>query len=170
MSWPTETVTDAVSQSGGTNSLPYTIKNPTTFITSSGGNQDWYSTGGSNDNLWNAENTNLKTIYDPCPAGWRVPNAESDGGVWKGWTASNFGWDGTKFGRTYDSPEAWYPAAGSLFFNSGDLDGVGHNGNYHTCSASGAVIYVLNFTSSYVATYQDFYCRTMGFSVRCCKE
>ena len=57
--------------------VDYTIKNPTTYIinaTSMGENGDgigdWMST--SNNNLWNDAE---KSMYDPCPYGWRVPRS-----------------------------------------------------------------------------------------------
>ena len=59
--------------SGG-NSMAYAVKNPTTFIYSGTSWMDWYCTGKSNQNndLWgNVSGT--KTVYDPCPRGWRIP-------------------------------------------------------------------------------------------------
>ena len=58
------------------NSISYSVKNPLTYIlkNSSG---DWYSssTSTNNDNLWSA----TKTVYDPCPDGWRVPSPSANG-------------------------------------------------------------------------------------------
>lgn len=58
-----------------TDNLQNSIKNPTTFYC----NQrdavgDWYTTNLSthNNNLWGCD-THEKTIYDPCPAGYKVP-------------------------------------------------------------------------------------------------
>jgi hypothetical protein len=53
-----------------------------------------------------------KTIYDPCPAGWRVP--EGDPGVWSGVTENvtvHY-----HVGMTFNSvtPEAYYPTSGYL--------------------------------------------------------
>lgn len=61
-------------QTGGT--VEFTVKNPTTFITSTGAanfeNNDWLPNAMQNSKLWGAK----KTIYDPCPAGYRVADAE----------------------------------------------------------------------------------------------
>ena len=68
------TVFDKVS---GTNqSIDYTVKHPTTFI------------GNSSDYTWMSDDlsikpwrSDVKTIYDPCPAGWRVPTKENISGI-----------------------------------------------------------------------------------------
>lgn len=65
-------------------SVEYSIANPATFISSGAMYSDWCST--SDDSLWgNPEgnvreegtlkyaNYGVKSMYDPCPAGWRVP-------------------------------------------------------------------------------------------------
>lgn len=58
------------------------VQNPTTFILPidineeiiSFENADWLKTGSNNDALWyNKDQETTKTLYDPCPAGWRLP-------------------------------------------------------------------------------------------------
>ena len=93
ITWPS-----AVESNNSTGTIDYATANPTTFITYNGKNHDWYYTGDSStdDTRWQSS----KTIYDPCPAGWRVPDGGGSG-VWatafgtsSGWTtASN--WDST---------------------------------------------------------------------------
>ena len=54
--------------------LRYARLNPTIFITGvEGSAYDWLWSGHS-DNLWTAPGT-TKSLYDPCPAGWRVAPA-----------------------------------------------------------------------------------------------
>ncbi len=49
-------------------SVEYSIANPNTFIAGNKDNGfDWLAS--SNENLWS---TTSKTLYDPCPAGWKV--------------------------------------------------------------------------------------------------
>lgn len=48
-----------------TNTKAYAVSHPTTVIS--------YSTWNSDPTLWGID----KTIYDPCPAGWRVPEREA---------------------------------------------------------------------------------------------
>ena len=47
--------------------LGYSIKNPMVFAAIADGNTDWVTT--SDDTFWGA----TKTMYDPCPPGYRVP-------------------------------------------------------------------------------------------------
>lgn len=62
---------------------------------------------------WNIDNTlwdSDKTIYDPCPAGWRVPDGNP--GVWS--NISSYGWDGW-YTLAYISTagaNAYYPLGG----------------------------------------------------------
>lgn len=57
--------------------VAYTVANPRAFITSVGAanfeNNDWLPNAAQNDKLWGTK----KTIYDPCPAGYRVADAEA---------------------------------------------------------------------------------------------
>ena len=78
MAWPS-----AVSSDSNNGTIEYVTANPTTFITSrDGGNSDWYYTGSyTTDNTRWTESSSPKSIYDPCPAGWRVPDG-SENGVW----------------------------------------------------------------------------------------
>ena len=73
--WPSPVLSNS---SNGT--IEYAIASPTTFITANDSNHDWYYTGSSStDNTrWTTSST-TKSIYDPCPAGWRVPDGGSNG-------------------------------------------------------------------------------------------
>nr|AIF26524.1 hypothetical protein [uncultured bacterium fosmid pJB42G5] len=55
--------------------VAYATANPTTFIKGDSTNGDWLSS--KDDSLWGS----TKTIYDPCPAGYRVPDG-GDKGLW----------------------------------------------------------------------------------------
>ena len=67
ITWPS-----SVSSSVG-GSVEYSIAHPTTFISGNNYASDWLI---SEDNtLWSSQ----KTIYDPCPAGWHVPDGGPDG-------------------------------------------------------------------------------------------
>lgn len=65
----------------GDNGLAYSIAHPTERIEGVANAYDWYtgSTGGSDPNLW-GEVSGHKTVWDPCPQGWRMPSdADFDG-------------------------------------------------------------------------------------------
>lgn len=135
MTWPP--VIDCSSSVG---TVEYTISHPTTFITDGNNkNHDWcYSENGEivEPNRWQSE----KTIYDPCPSGWRVPDG-GDNGVWEKagfpynfWYPDPDSYDsinkGMNFGSTYSSRTTWYPAAGCRHYSEGDLSYTSYEGDY----------------------------------------
>ena len=88
--------------------LAYSIKNPATFIYSAGGKYQWYYEQRSVSetdptkqeaayrNLWSTMNKNTgtgsagyntkpyKTVYDPCPPGFQIPQADAFGTIGAG--------------------------------------------------------------------------------------
>lgn len=86
-------------------SIEYSIAHPFTCIShmgNAGKSQDWLAPDQANDGLWGEGN--VKTCFDPCPAGWMVPGPE----VFKDFSTS-----GTNY--TTDMSH----------FNVADLDGDG---------------------------------------------
>lgn len=119
--WPDEV---ASNESRGT--IEYSIEHPTTYID---GNHDWLYISSSDDNRWN----HSKTIYDPCPPGWRVP----DKSVWvnAGLTYGSF--DTSNKGITFTGGvdnNAWYPASGYLEDYYPTVNNIGSYGYYWSCS------------------------------------
>jgi len=78
-------------------SIEYATQHPTDVFD----DVTWNSDG----NTWNSS----KTIYDPCPAGWKVPDTDA----WDDWNGGNFEIQmGYKVvGPTYSTPETYYPNA-----------------------------------------------------------
>lgn len=71
---------DYIERTSSNGTIEYVTKNPMVFITTAGdlesevaGNCDWLAPGFGNDNLWSE---NDKSVYDPCPFGWRVPSSD----------------------------------------------------------------------------------------------
>jgi hypothetical protein len=136
-------------------------QNPMTFYT------------GSSNYLPNESWDSKKTAYDPCPAGWRVPDGGSDG-TWskaKGGSSSfsitGFS-NGLSFGGTFSSNETvWYPASGCLSNDSGALYYVGDYGYYWSVTPNpsrSTYAYNLNFyNSGYVNPSNNDY-RSNGIS------
>ena len=136
-------------------------------------------------NLWSMDDTNdteiyndnavVKTIYDPCPAGFKMPasnaftgftiNGQSGGpmntnGAWY------YGWN---FNNKISSPDAtvWFPASGYRSYGNGSLFYAGTDGYYWSairrnldCGCK------LNFTQGYVVPQDGNFGRACGFSVR----
>jgi hypothetical protein len=114
-----------------------------------------------------------KTIYDPCPVGWKVPEG-GDNGVWDLPVFDTRIWDPENKGLkiTLDhGVELWYPAAGYLANGSGMLFGFG-SGYYWSCSAhltTAAYSYYLAFSSTFLNPTPNGD-RLYAYPVRCCKE
>ncbi len=179
ITWPS-----AVSSDSSNGTISYATEHPTTVITYNGSNYDWYYTGDSStdDTRWQSE----KTVYDPCPAGYRVPDGGSTG-IWSiaFGTSDRFdenAYDSAKGGFNFGSrvstkkltdtsTDCWYPSAGYLYYGNGSLYNVGSNGGYWSCSPNGISAYNLYFSGDGSVYPSDYYSgRAGGFSVRCVRE
>jgi len=151
------------------------IKNPTKFYYNNSNIGPCYTTY---YNMWDAQQTTdagniitatVKTVYDPCPAGFCVPTGNlyyyiKNGGV-------SFGWDGTNKGRNLASftPNVFFPALGLRDSNSGALNFVGASGFYWSASPkSDKLGYYLDINSSNCGFYTTQ--RANGFSIRAVAE
>lgn len=79
---------------------------------------DW--TDQSDDDFWGGISMK-KTIYDPCPPGYKVPVCDADGNTPYDWMVyADMTWDNDNFGA--DQYGQWYPATGTRVYASGGLD------------------------------------------------
>ena len=66
----------------GNNGLVYSIQHPTVSISAGDNAFDWFTDtpGNSDTSLWGSS----KTVWDPCPSGWKVPESGATGftGCW----------------------------------------------------------------------------------------
>ena len=168
ITWPSP-----VKSESSTGTIEYATAHPTTFITYNWENSDWYYTGDSStDNTRWTTSESSKSIYDPCPSGWRVPDGGSNG-IWSKAGFDTTTYDSTNKGMSFSisSPSTtWYPASGYCTYSVGGLGSVGRNGYYWSASPNSYVAYYLYFTR-----YGDVYPsynnnRANGFSVRCLQE
>ena len=139
------------------------IQNPTTLYSGALPDSSWGST---------------KTIYDPSPAGWRVPDG-GENGIWaKASSGKDFsvtqGTYGRNFGGVFGSDTTiWYPAAGYVRKSNGELFSA--SGNYWSVTPgteSGAYAFVFwptgtEYYSLYTAQNAN---RDTARSVRCVKD
>ena len=146
------------------------------FTSSSDFRYDWLST--QDDKLWNSgtESAPVKTEYDPCPEGWRVPtyaelnilrNRKSS------WT-TNDGQKGYWFSGAsnikYDVPvdedaKVFFPAAGLRNLREGIANYQGGRGRYWSSRPFSDTAYFLSFDSSNADMLNNY--RAYGYSVRC---
>ena len=165
--WPTP----VLSQSS-TGTLDYARNNPMTFIYGeSSSYDDWVYSGGY-PARWSSE----KTEYDPCPAGWRVPDGGSAGkdGFWAVADISSavFSDVDKGFQIGISSPAStWYPASGLVAgsYNGFFVSGAGMSCYYWSATTSGFDAYMMSGSASSLNLYSEDN-KSYGCSVRCFKE
>ena len=166
--WPS-----AVSSDSSNGTIEYATAHPTTFITYNSSNYDWYYTGDSStDNTRWTTSSSDKSIYDPCPAGWRVPDGGSNG-IWSKAGFYNTTYDSTNRGISFSisSPSTtWYPASGFRYYDDGSLGYVGDIGSYWSASPYSNYAYRLYFDYYGDVVPSNYNTRANGFSVRCLQE
>ena len=176
ITWPSVVESDS-----NTGTIDYATSNPTTFITKNSSNDDWYYTGSdeTDNTRWTTSSGN-KSIYDPCPAGWRVPDG-GENGVWSKalgssstFTQSSL-YDSTNegmnlSGRFGSASTIWHPASGCRYCSDGGLGDVGNNGLYWSASPnSNAALHLRFYASGHLSPIYA-YLRADGQSVRCLQE
>ena len=176
----TDTTPDgSFNKNGGNNmSIQNGIQHPETFYT---WGSSWYN-GYNQYNLWSMNNTTtgyndnsvVKTIYDPCPAGFHMPASNAFTGFTK--NGQNNGpmnvrgaWDyGWNFNNKIFSPDAtvYFPALGYRDLNDGSLGNVGSHGDYWAAVPDDAHYGCYLFFYSGIVAPQFYGYRSNGFSVR----
>ena len=109
-------------------------------------------------------------MYDPCPVGWRVPDA-SDNDIWPDasgtYDDTNKGIDFSgKFGG---SSTIWYPASGKRFCEDGQVLVTGMIGYFWSAIPLGSNAGSLLFLDMGIGGYVNGP-RAAGYAVRCLKE
>ena len=180
----TDTTPDgSFDKNGGDNmSIQNGIQHPETFYTYG---PSWYNnppTGYSYYNLWSMDNTTtgfndnavVKTIYDPCPAGFHMPASNAftgftkngqNGGPMNVSGAWDYGWN---FNNKISSPDAtvYFPAPGYRNLGVGSLVSVGFVSYCWSAVPGNASIGCLLDFDQWGVLPQDIYHRSYGFSVR----
>ena len=156
--WKNRKNSEAVAAATADASIGYAVQHPTEFLFYSGSPYDWLNVSANwdqRDNLWGNPNTagtrpnasqGSKSIYDPCPPGWRVAPQDT-------WTA--FAKNGTGgssqqnvypdtfsagYSFYYDANDAssgktaFFPAAGLRYGSSGELANTSSYGYYWSSS------------------------------------
>ena len=175
ITWPSVVLSNSTN---GT--ISYATANPTTFIDTININLDWYYSDSSlTDNTRWTTNEIAKSIYDPCPAGWRVPDGD-DNGVWSKALGSSssfyYTYDNTKEGMNFSgkfgsASTIWYPAPGYRG-NNGLLGSVGTFGYCWAASPNGCKACSLCLQQHFgqVIPSASGLSRVNAFPVRCLQE
>ena len=156
----------------------YATKHPLSYIYISGGTlKDWYtnSVQYQNSTLW-ADGEMEKSIYDPCPDGWRITSNRT----WDDYSTSNApyyiqGVQSTSKNNNYATNGilynhiTWYPAGGYRLTTSGMLNSVGIGGYSWSTTPAALSANNLEFSLAILNT-QDVSARSYGLPVRCVQE
>ncbi len=173
--WPEPVISD---KTRGT--IDFATENPTTFIIQNDKNDDWfYSEDNSVDNArWGSS----KTIFDPCPVGYRVPDGGSLG-IWAtAFESTSYLEDqnkklvnGIEMGQVgkysiTEDKNCWYPLPGYIGGESGKMMDEGKYGNYWSCTPkkNNAYALFLYHTGTIAPMVDDS--RATAHSVRCVKD
>ena len=162
--WPSGVTTSAEC------TVYYAIQNPRTFIAGTSKSKfDWLYAKRDNT-LWQDE----KTIYDPCPPGWQIPQATLWSDAVGQTTVMIKFFDSDNLGDEFagilaNASSVWYPASGERQASnaSGQVMDYGRYGFYWTTGISG------NFIINAAVFFNDeFYpsknnSRSYGCNVRC---
>ena len=143
--------------------IEYTVRNPLTFVLYNKHNYDWQYV--QDDSRWETE----KTIYDPCPAGWKVPSSCFNDCV--KYFEHPFVGVGIDFkGKFSNDDNIWFPATGYKYYYDATLYSSGLYGSYWLADTKEHhAVYMFFYFSSGVYPKRD--CpRANAFSVRCVKE
>ena len=143
-----------------TGTVEYAQKNPTTVIEGELQHYWIYSDGSTDiseyDKLW----ASVKTEYDPCPAGWRVPDG-GENGIWaKAGFPESYPYDSDRRGKLFShmicGQDAWYPYDGDE-----DLWSVTNSGNH--------VWFFEFYDSDYTSPLASYAAKGRLYAVRCYK-
>ncbi len=143
------------------------------FYYNSASPYNWFGTK-SYYNLWdaactgtgNSDNDTVKTVYDPCPVGWKIPNGNTFTGL--SILSSD---NGVVKMRRYsgDAVGVGFPLSGNRHSNDGSLVGIGTSGYVWTsAAASENFAYNLSYDSNSITPQLDMGAsrRAYGKSIR----
>lgn len=148
------------------NNLANSVHNPYVFYYNSDfllG--DWYTVDKDHQNnlLWQ---DNKKSIYDPCPEGWRVPSTKND--IWSGIKINSPVWQRNNKGILSNSL-GYYPYSSTRDYSTGMAGQTDFHTGFWFSSIDSSLSSFLVYNSAQDPNLNSA-SRAMGYSVRCVKE
>jgi uncharacterized protein (TIGR02145 family) len=176
--------TDCIVRVQGKTAIKTAVQHPYNFYYP--GNSDWVQSNLYSGNSWNNptwQTSTTKSLFDPCPPGWRLPVD----GAWNTFAlpgantsnAANYpndykngqdqaGWEFYMSGSS--GKTAFYPATGYRHFATGTMANERTHGyNWSSSSYNSTTACYLLFELTYVYL-SDHASRGFGFPVRCVQE
>jgi len=157
------------------NNLANAVENPATFYHGSDwGWSNWYTNNSSlanNNALWGI----VKTIYDPCPQGWKIMPIVACSASFTSTTSSGpMTYSGSNYGWTHTESGTFWPISG-YFLGSCTPRFVGTMGYIwsSTCDTTISVltnpVFYLSIANGYIET-STLTLRDIGCHVRCVRD
>jgi uncharacterized protein (TIGR02145 family) len=137
----------------------------------------------SKSDLWNGgtEGNPVKTEYDPCPSGWRVPTKAEFAAFTQmnySWTTNDLGQEGYLFtgssAHSEETHQIFFSAGGYRYGEKGTASSRGHMGRYWTSTpypiAYNCSNYCFYFNPMWAEVSMSNQSRSNGHLVRCVRE
>ncbi len=169
------TVTNFPPLVSGPTTMDVTIQNPSTYYYSpASGTRDWNSS--PDETLWGDGTT--KSVYDPCPEGWRIPPSQTWSDFNETTSIKNSDWTSkvnlALGGRLYSagSVKAFFPTSGHRTGLSGEFYELGQGGCITTTTPDAtptgwSAFFTYNVNEG---GRNSHYYRSYGYPVRCIQE
>lgn len=145
--------------------------------------EDWLERGNGNDDLWYMKSSeNKKTLYDPCPAGWRMPyKLETYDVISYNRTTCDYTSAENGLYLFKDKLDLFFPFAGHINSGSTKLHEYGHMGEYFLAAywtpKNAAMMRIIplenvdeDSDSPYAIYPKEAGSRSLGLQIRCIKE
>lgn len=150
--------------------LTYALQNPNFVLYFDVASHDWYS---ATPNMWNlrwtkknAQGKRVKSPFDPCPAGWRVPDVDINESAWQGLETSA----ATQEGSGVNTRAGYFPFAGYLADGNAMRGDVGQRA-YNWSADSYLDVNAANLYIENTTVYSKYGMnKANALSVRCVKD
>lgn len=160
-------------QHPSSNTIEYSIANPMVMMGPSSGTVDWLApvSGSSDMTRWQKD----KTIYDPCPVGYKVPEIslwETAMGTTKTTLTFDFDLRVFDFGRESALPfgfddHIWYPMNGNGITDKCSVGYYCYLWSYESVGDDARIFYT-NYREDVTTEYK--WHKYLRYGVRCCRE